>query len=175
MRWPRRFESQFLMAKRLACNPAEDGSCLLSEHLSPLDESACNPKPKSWRQTGRIPFNLGPNDLANDTAQKRRAPRHPYCFFRRSVPWVTDSPETSAKGVAECNERQADAYSDGDSLYAIGYRQPLVATGILWLTSLSHTSPPQHRTTPRNSTVARSTAVRTCHWPRYPLVRSRAA
>jgi len=22
------------------------------EHLSPLDESACNPKPKSWRQTG---------------------------------------------------------------------------------------------------------------------------
>jgi hypothetical protein len=45
----------------------EDGSCLLSEHLSPVDESACNPKPKSLRQTGRTPFNLGHNDLANDS------------------------------------------------------------------------------------------------------------
>jgi serine/threonine protein kinase len=70
MRWLRRFESHFLMTKRLACNPAEDGSCLLSEHLSLLDESACNPKPKSWRQTGRIPFNLGHNDLANDRHAK---------------------------------------------------------------------------------------------------------
>jgi hypothetical protein len=79
MRWPRRFESHFLMTKRLACNPAEDGSCLPSEHLSPLDESACNPKPKSWRQTGRIPFNLGHNDLANDnsTAVTRFCPNAP--------------------------------------------------------------------------------------------------
>jgi hypothetical protein len=50
----------------LACNPAEDGSCLLSEHLSSVDESAYNPKAKSLRQTGRTPFNLGHNDLAND-------------------------------------------------------------------------------------------------------------
>jgi len=32
----------------------------------PVDESACNPKPKSVRQTGRYPFNTGHNDLAND-------------------------------------------------------------------------------------------------------------
>src|SRR5260370_41762844 len=38
------------------------------EHLSPVDESACNPKPKSVRQTGRYPFNAEHNDLANDTA-----------------------------------------------------------------------------------------------------------
>jgi hypothetical protein len=31
-----------------------------------VDESACNPKPKSLRQPGRTPFNLGHNDLAND-------------------------------------------------------------------------------------------------------------
>jgi len=36
------------------------------EHLSPVDESACNPKPKSVRQTGRYPFNAEHNDLAND-------------------------------------------------------------------------------------------------------------
>jgi len=36
------------------------------EHLSPVDESACNPKPKSLRQTGRYPFNAEHNDLAND-------------------------------------------------------------------------------------------------------------
>ena len=35
--------------------------------LSPVDESACNPRPKSVRQTGRYPFNAGHNDLANDT------------------------------------------------------------------------------------------------------------
>src|SRR6266481_8351679 len=29
------------------------------EHLSPVDESACNPKPKSLRQTGRNPLNVG--------------------------------------------------------------------------------------------------------------------
>ena len=37
------------------------------EHLSPVDESACNPKPKSVRQTGRYPFTAEHNDLANDT------------------------------------------------------------------------------------------------------------
>src|SRR5260370_9900470 len=38
------------------------------EHLSPVDESACNPKPKSVRQTGRYPFNAEHNDLANDSS-----------------------------------------------------------------------------------------------------------
>jgi hypothetical protein len=28
-------------------------------------ESACNPKPKSFRQAGRNAFNVGQNDLAN--------------------------------------------------------------------------------------------------------------
>jgi hypothetical protein len=41
------------------------------EHLSPVDESACNPKPKSVRQTGRYPFNAEHNDLANDTCLHR--------------------------------------------------------------------------------------------------------
>src|SRR5260370_23851333 len=41
------------------------------EHLSPVDESACNPKPKSVRQTGRYPFNAEHNDLANDTSALR--------------------------------------------------------------------------------------------------------
>jgi hypothetical protein len=31
-----------------------------------VGESACNPKPKSLRQTGRTAFNLKHNDLAND-------------------------------------------------------------------------------------------------------------
>jgi hypothetical protein len=36
------------------------------KHLSPVDKSACNSKPKSLRQAGRNPFNVGHNDLAND-------------------------------------------------------------------------------------------------------------
>jgi hypothetical protein len=36
------------------------------EHLSAVDEPACNPKPKSGRQTGRYPINAGHNDLAKD-------------------------------------------------------------------------------------------------------------
>src|SRR5260370_30510673 len=43
------------------------------EHLSPVDESACNPKPKSVRQTGRYPFNAEHNDLANDSGVECRA------------------------------------------------------------------------------------------------------
>src|SRR5260370_41166367 len=38
------------------------------EHLSPVNESACNPKPKTVRQTGRYPFNAEHNDLANDSS-----------------------------------------------------------------------------------------------------------
>jgi len=98
MRWPRRFECHFLMTKRLACNPAEDGSCLLSEHLSPLDESACNPKPKSWRQTGRIPFNLGHNDLANDRYRLGligRATNNPQLVLRNAISSALDFLTTS--------------------------------------------------------------------------------
>ncbi len=38
---------------------------VLCEHFSPVDESTCNSKPKSFRQVGRNPFNVGHNDLAN--------------------------------------------------------------------------------------------------------------
>ena len=63
---------------------AEDGSCLLSEHLSPVDESACNPKPKSLRQTGRNPLNVGGqrfgerHDTESITDQKGEF-TFPYC------------------------------------------------------------------------------------------------
>ena len=36
------------------CKPAEDGSCLLSEHLSLVDESACNPKPNNLAKEKEI-------------------------------------------------------------------------------------------------------------------------
>jgi hypothetical protein len=35
-------------------------------------ESACNPRPKSFRHVGRNPFNVGRNDLANYTSAQRR-------------------------------------------------------------------------------------------------------
>jgi hypothetical protein len=38
---------------------------VLCEYFSPVDESACNPKPKGFRQAGRKPFNVGHNGLAN--------------------------------------------------------------------------------------------------------------
>jgi len=34
-------------------------------HLSPVDESACNPEPKNLRQGERNPFNVVHDDLAN--------------------------------------------------------------------------------------------------------------
>jgi integrase len=40
--------------------------------FSTVDESACNPKPKSLRQAGRKPSNVGHNDLANDKAMSRQ-------------------------------------------------------------------------------------------------------
>jgi hypothetical protein len=39
--------------------------------ISPVDESACNPKPKSFHQPGRTPYNVGHNDLANDSAWRK--------------------------------------------------------------------------------------------------------
>jgi hypothetical protein len=45
---------------------ARDTVHVFCEHLSAVDEPACNPKPKSLRQTGRYPFNAGHNDLAKD-------------------------------------------------------------------------------------------------------------
>jgi hypothetical protein len=38
---------------------------LFREHLSPVDESACNPKPKSLRQAERNSFHVEQNELAN--------------------------------------------------------------------------------------------------------------
>jgi hypothetical protein len=44
------------------------------EHLSPVDELACNPKPKSFCQVERNPFNAGRNDLANYTFESAALP-----------------------------------------------------------------------------------------------------
>jgi hypothetical protein len=38
-------------------------------HGEPVDESACNPKPKSLRQAERNPFHVGHNELANYNSQ----------------------------------------------------------------------------------------------------------
>src|SRR5260370_23318794 len=57
------------------------------EHPSPVDESACNPKPKSVGQTGRYPFNAGHNDLANDTTDVgpgKRVPSQCWMTFVRN-------------------------------------------------------------------------------------------
>jgi hypothetical protein len=45
------------------------------EHLWPVDESACNPKPKSLRQTGRNPLNVGRQRFGERQPAKREEPR----------------------------------------------------------------------------------------------------
>jgi hypothetical protein len=49
------------------------------EHFSPGDESACDPKPMSFRQIGRNPFNVGHKDLANELKGMFRERR--WCAF----------------------------------------------------------------------------------------------
>src|SRR5260370_30461938 len=66
MRWQRRFKP-FSNDQTLLFLTRSRMVHVFCEHLSPVDESACNPKPKSVRQTGRYPFNAEHNDLANDT------------------------------------------------------------------------------------------------------------
>jgi hypothetical protein len=75
MRWQRRFESHFLMIERFCLQPGRERSMSSERAFSPVDESACSPKPKSLRQTRRTPFNLGHNDLANDRCRICSIPR----------------------------------------------------------------------------------------------------
>src|ERR1700686_2856762 len=69
MRWQRRLKSYFVMTKRLSLKPGQGTVHVFCEHLSPVDESACNPKPKSLRQAERNPFHVGHNELANYSFQ----------------------------------------------------------------------------------------------------------
>jgi hypothetical protein len=63
MRWQRRLKSYFSDDRTLfGCITAETHTFF--EHLSPTDESACNPKPKSLRQAERDPLNVARNVLA---------------------------------------------------------------------------------------------------------------
>jgi hypothetical protein len=81
------------------------------EHLSPVDESACNPKPKSVRQTGRYPFNAEHNDLANDSPWRvktwaqlgRKTPplRHEIRECRRVRPTDSTGLMVGAVGIEE--------------------------------------------------------------------------
>jgi hypothetical protein len=76
MRWQRRLKSHFLMNQTPFLVTRQGTVHVFYEHLSPVDESACNPKPKSLRQAERNPFHVGYNELANYSvysASSRRA------------------------------------------------------------------------------------------------------
>src|SRR5260370_5772982 len=51
-------------------------SHVFCEHLSPGDDSACNPRPTSLRQAETNPLNAGRNDLANHSHPCVRLYRH---------------------------------------------------------------------------------------------------
>jgi hypothetical protein len=53
------------MTKRFFLKPGK--AHVFCEHPSPVDESAFNSKPKSFRQVGRNLFNVRHKDLANYT------------------------------------------------------------------------------------------------------------
>src|SRR6267378_8510937 len=68
MRWQLRLKSHFSEDQTLFLELGRGTAQAFCEHLSPVDEPACNPKPKDFRQVGGNPFNAGRNDLANHTA-----------------------------------------------------------------------------------------------------------
>ena len=47
------------MTKRFFLEPGQNTVYVFCEHLSPVDESAYNPKRKSFRQVEEILFNVG--------------------------------------------------------------------------------------------------------------------
>src|SRR6267378_6269715 len=65
MRWQRRLKSYFSddQTPFLVTRPRHSQRFLRA--FSRVDESACNPKPKSFPQAGRDPFSVGHDDLAN--------------------------------------------------------------------------------------------------------------
>jgi hypothetical protein len=77
MQSQRRLKSHFLMTKRCSLRPGQGTVHFFCEHLSPVDESPCNPKPKSLRQAERNPFHVGHNELANYNREKTGLPDLP--------------------------------------------------------------------------------------------------
>jgi hypothetical protein len=72
------------MTKRFFLKPGK--AHVFCEHPSPVDESAFNSKPKSFRQVGRNLFNVRHKDLANY--------RQPLAYLipaRRRRQWWTPS------------------------------------------------------------------------------------
>jgi hypothetical protein len=60
MRWQRRLKSCFSEDQALFLETrTRHGSRFSGEHLSPGDEPACHPQPKSLRRVERNPFNVG--------------------------------------------------------------------------------------------------------------------
>src|SRR6266446_1039893 len=65
MRWQLRLKSYFSEDQTLFLEPGRGTVHVFCEHLSPGDDSACNPRPTSLRQAKKNPLNAGRNDLAN--------------------------------------------------------------------------------------------------------------
>jgi hypothetical protein len=65
MRWQLRLKSYFSEDQTLFLKPGRGTVHVFCEHLSPGDDSACNPRPTSLRQAKKNPLNAGRNDLAN--------------------------------------------------------------------------------------------------------------
>src|SRR6266403_5104513 len=65
MRWQLRLRSHFSEDQTLFLEPGPGTVHVFCEHLSPGDDSACNPKPTSSRQVETNPLNAGRNDLEN--------------------------------------------------------------------------------------------------------------
>src|SRR5882762_9769505 len=65
MRWQLRLKSYFSEDQTLFLEPGRGTVHVFCEHLSPGDDSACNPKPTSSRQVETNPLNARRNDLAN--------------------------------------------------------------------------------------------------------------
>jgi hypothetical protein len=80
------------MTKRLLFVTRPRTVHVFCEHLSPVGESGCNPRPKSVRQTGRYPFIAGHNDLANDKIPRgSTAGFLPVSIHGKTAHWTLDT------------------------------------------------------------------------------------
>ena len=68
MRWQLRLKSDFSEDQTLFLEPGRGTVHVFCEHLSPGDDSACNPRPTSLRQAETNPLDAGRNDLANHSS-----------------------------------------------------------------------------------------------------------
>jgi ABC-type multidrug transport system ATPase subunit len=74
---------------------------VFGEHLSPVDESACNPRPESVRQTERYPFNAGHNDLAKVSGGEKQRLSIAPARLRRPQLLVFDEATSSLDSLTE--------------------------------------------------------------------------